>query len=87
MTADRDRTVHATLPDGAVLARYDRSGKWYLEHPEATGKKRQLVTLKRAVGLALTSNVVHLNRPGGQMFDAAYRRAHAARGRATGPED
>lgn len=78
MTAGWDRTVHAVLPDGVVLARYDRSGKWYLEHPTSTGKPRQLVTLKRAVELALTADVVHLNRPGGQMFDAAYRRAKGA---------
>lgn len=75
MTAGSDPTVHAVLPDGVVLARYDRSGKWYLEPPAATGKRRQLVTLTRAVELALTADVVHLNRPGGQMFDAAYRRA------------
>ena len=79
MTAPRDRIVHAVLPDGVLLVRYDRSGKWYLEPPANSNRPRQHLTLSGAVQAALVADVVHLGRPGGQQFSAAYRRATAAR--------
>lgn len=69
-----DRRIHAVLPDGVLLVRYDRSGKWYLEPP--TGRRRAL-TLPQAVDAARGADVVHLDVPGGRQFDAMLRRAGA----------
>jgi len=68
-----DRTVHAAMGT-SELVRYDRSGKWYLEH--ATG--RQLLTLQSAAQAALDlrriGGVIYHGKPGGLQFDAAVRR-------------
>lgn len=67
-----DRRVHATLPDGREVVRYDRAGKWYVEGPG----KRKLITFGEAVDLALTvDSVIHAGRVGGSRFDAVVGRA------------
>jgi hypothetical protein len=72
-----DRTVHARLIDGTEVVRYDRAGKWYLEH-QGIGS-RIPVNLNSAV-IAATSNpanVIYSRVPGGTQFDAAVRRLQA----------
>lgn len=77
---DQDRTVHAQLDD-AQLARYDRSGKWYIE---SRTERRKAVSVAGAVEFAIRADErggkVFLNRAGGTAFDAKFRRAKAARG-------
>lgn len=76
-----DRTVHATTGDGGALVRYERSGKWYLEYPGDTGRRRprRCVLVRTAVELATApGSKAFLGLAGGQVFDAAYRRAAAA---------
>lgn len=78
-----DRTVHAGLPGGGEIARYDRAGKYYLEWPPATGRKRRLLSLKEAVELAEShvdepGGFVALGRYGGQSFDARYLKWRSA---------
>lgn len=77
MTISYDRTVHAAHPDGTVVARYNRTGKYYAEKPDGT---RKHITLAQAVALAvlaapLAGGYVALGRIGGLAFDAAYRKA------------
>lgn len=80
-----DRTVHATSPDGlSEVVRYDRAGRFRLETwgpaGEPTGSAP--LTLASAVETAhawhLDGGHVHLRRPGGLRFDAAYRQRVAA---------
>lgn len=65
-----DRTVHARCPLGNEVVRYDRSGKWYVE---SSHLKRERLTLKQAVQMALAPNAeVFLGLPGGKLFDARF---------------
>ena len=66
-----DRTVHAWLPDGREVVRYETAGRWYVEH---TAEGRKAITLGVAVELALTGTPV-LRLPGGGAFDARIRKA------------
>lgn len=78
-----DRRVHAWTPDGAEVVRYERAGKWYLEHPPATGKERTSLTLAGAVQHALAAHRgggrVFLRRPGGGQFDTRFLAATTSR--------
>ena len=63
-----DRRVHARLPDGTEVVRYDRAGKWYLEHPELPNRRH--VTLQEAVeAVGELGTVVYLKTIGGNRFD------------------
>lgn len=74
MSLDYDRRVHASHEGGWEVVRYDRAGKYYLEHPR---ERRQLLTLLQAVTQAGRPGwTVHLDLPGGQRFDHAYRKEH-----------
>lgn len=80
-----DRTVHAQAPDGSQIVRYDRAGKWYLEHPPATATKRTALTLARAVTVAVEAHekggTVFPRLPGGGRFDEKYLEASEAAAR------
>lgn len=66
-----DRQVHARLASGSEVVRYNRAGKWYLEHLDGS---RCRLTLAEAVGYALRPDSArYWNRPGGQSFDARLR--------------
>lgn len=74
-----DRTVHATVPGGGEIVRYDKASKWYLEYPPKTLKPRTRLSLPKAVDLALKHErepgcCIFLNRAGGTMFDARVRK-------------
>lgn len=72
-----DRTVHATRADGAEVARYDRAGKYYLEHPDG---RRYPLTLETATSIAADpTSRWHERKPGGMRFDAVVRDKIAAR--------
>jgi hypothetical protein len=69
-----DATVHANLPDGGQVVRYDHASRWYLEYPAPA--KRKHITLAQAVELALQDGArVPLGIYGGTNFDARYRAA------------
>lgn len=77
-----DRTVHCTIvPVGGgriEIVRYDRSGKWRRED----GNSRSPLTLAQAVLYAEVDRpavIWHEGLPGGRAFDAAVRKARAAR--------
>lgn len=79
-----DRTVHAIIPDGGMIVRYDRAGKWYLEYPARTGRPRAQINLAKAVELALDNEDkdgcrIYMNYAGGSTFDARVRKLKAAR--------
>lgn len=82
MTND-DRTVHCTIVAGTggpriEIVRYDRSGKWWREE----GPQRRPLTLDAAVKYAEIDRpavIWHEGLPGGRSFDAAVRKARAAR--------
>ena len=74
-----DLTVHAGIPDGGSIVRYDRTGKYYLEYPPAAGIKRKQLTLHEAAALAVNhlgevGAFIALGRPGGLRFDAEVRK-------------
>lgn len=68
-----DRTVHAIRDDGVELVRYDRSGKWYIEHDRV----RDHVTIAEAVSVARMwfhqYGEVRFGLPGGTAFDRKLR--------------
>lgn len=75
----RDRTVHGYTFDGGEIVRYDRSGKWWIEHtdPRRLIPARQ-VTVRVAVREALwNGNRAILGLPGGRAFDAKVKAAVA----------
>jgi hypothetical protein len=69
-----DRTIHAVCEDGRAIVRYDRAGRWYIEH----GTKRRPVSVREAADVAVQAwrglGVVYLGLPGGGAFDAKVRR-------------
>lgn len=74
MSDDYDRRVHASNEDGREVVRYDRAGKYYLEHAQL---RRRLLTLSEAVAKAGEPGwIVYLDLPGGGAFDHAYRKEH-----------
>lgn len=75
---DFDRIVHGWTADGGEIARYDRAGKWYIEYPSNTDRKRRQVTLDEAAKAAIAGKVV-LGRYGGTRFDALVRALQAGR--------
>lgn len=69
-TDDFDRRVHAVLPDGSEIVRYERAGKWWVEK-----SVRRPVSLTEAVTLAVERDaVVYSGKPGGGTFDARVRK-------------
>lgn len=65
-----DRRVHAELPDGSEVVRYEKAGRWFHEGP---GLRRRL-TLPEAADLARTPGTrVHTGLPGGGIFDLRVR--------------
>lgn len=72
---ESDRTVHAQMR-GEQLARYDRTGKWYIESLDS---KRRQVSIAGAVAAAesmvFNGGRVYLGQPGGTTFDRKYREA------------
>lgn len=83
---DWDRSVHARLADGSEVVRYDRAGKYFLESPDGS---RERITLGKAVQHAFTARDndgrVFLDQPGGQSFDALFRRLDRVRGHLSPP--
>lgn len=78
---NHDRTVHCTIvPVGGgriEIARYDRSGHYYLEDD---GRRRK-ISLTEAVAFAADKRpavIWHEGRAGGTIFDARVRKARAA---------
>lgn len=70
-----DRQVHARLANGDAVVRYDRSGKWYVEHDTAPRAGRRLITLAEAVSLAADPAAArYWRRPGGRLFDVRLTR-------------
>lgn len=73
-----DRLVHGWTADGGEIVRYDRAGKWYIEYPPDSDKKRRRVTLDDAAKAAIAGKVV-LGRYGGARFDARVRALQGGR--------
>jgi len=69
-----DRTVHASGL-GIEVARYDRSGKWWVE---TTDGKRRPITVSEAVDIAedlwRKGGTPHMDRPGGARFNSLLRK-------------
>jgi hypothetical protein len=75
----RDRTVHGldiAMGDAWEIVRYDRAGKWYIEHPDG---RRVRVGVNYAARAAAKGEA-YLNRPGGQIFDARVRKINPSAG-------
>jgi len=75
-TNDLERVVHAVMPDGCEIVRYDRAGKWYIE---GNGKNHQQhkdprtkLTVDEAVSFALTAEIVYSQQYGGAIFYSRY---------------
>lgn len=68
-----DREVHAALPEGGLLVRYKRSGKWFVKYPPDLGRKHIPVTLAAGAQLAVGTPgcFVALGCPGENKFRAA----------------
>lgn len=60
-----DRRVHGRSTDGAEIVRYDRAGRWFIEHPDR-GRKR--VTVNQAAQAA-ANGTTFPGLPGGLLFD------------------
>ena len=73
MAWNDDRVVHGYDKDGAEIARYDRSGKWYIEPKDG---KRRAVKIDEAARAAVEGRVLG-NRYGGTIFDARVRKIRA----------
>lgn len=70
-----DRRVHGMSALGNEIVRYERAGKWFLEH---TPQDRVALTFSEAVECALRPNAsVRFGVPGGERFDAAVRKGLA----------
>lgn len=76
MAHNFDRTVHGKTANGEDIARYDRSGKWYVE--SAAGESRRAVSVQKAAELAVAGRVFE-NRYGGTVFNARVRQLREAR--------
>lgn len=69
-----DRRIHADFPDGSVLVRYDRAGKWYQEWPPEAMKQRQQLSVRAAAATAKAlATSIHFGLPGGTRFDKLAR--------------
>lgn len=66
-----DRTVHGLTINGDEIVRYDRAGKWYIEHTD--GRRRHPVSVSTAAGMA-RAGTWYGKKPGGKLFDAIVRR-------------
>lgn len=76
-----DRTVHARIGEQEIV-RYDRAGKWWVEWVPDRMRGARQVSLGEAVDLAvkgaeLGTADVFLDKPGGGMFDAKFRKSRA----------
>lgn len=74
-----DRIVHGTTAYGATLVRYDRAGKWYVEHD---GKRWAVTVAEAAELMAEPGARWFAERPGSQALTPKVRRIMAARGKA-----
>ena len=73
-----DRRVHADLADGSEVVRYERAGKWFREWPDSGLFPTKPIALGEAVALACEPSAqVHLDVPGGRVFDARVRRVQS----------
>ena len=71
-----DRTVHGRTPEGHLIVRYDRAGKWFAESEAGTG--RRSLNLAAAADLATRAGgEAYLGRAGGKRFDALVRSRQA----------
>ena len=71
-----DRTVHGrtmNYTDPWDIVRYDRAGKWYLEHEDG---RRVHVGVRHAARVAATGTF-HPGLPGGKVFDSLVRAKRA----------
>ena len=81
MSAQDIRTVHARHDCGEEVVRYNRAGKWFIElvppAPSAPLRKRVGIgeAVCRARELLEQGGEVFFGRPGGQSFDARFKRA------------
>jgi hypothetical protein len=67
-----DRRIHAQLPDGSEVVRYERAGKWFHEGPGLRTK----LTLGQAAILATSHGaIVRSGVPGGGLFDLRVKKA------------
>lgn len=68
-----DRTVHASHPDGRQIVRYDRAGKWWLEHDPPLMRPARHIGVREAARIALQleeeGGTIIMGRPGGNAFD------------------
>jgi hypothetical protein len=70
-----DRRVHIRLRDGREVVRYDKSGKWWIEHPDG---RRWHLMLSDAVSWAKEPGAeVFFGLPGGQRFDKRVQEARS----------
>lgn len=75
-----DRMIHASMETNgstAVVVRYNRSGKWYLERDARALIPRRALKLHEAVEVAISwldsGGLIHFDRPGGRQFDRRVR--------------
>lgn len=82
-----NRQVHGTVKHGALIVRYERAGKWYLEYPAvplqhsasavARGYyRRRPLTLRQAAVMA-SEGTHRPGLPGGRILDAIVARMSA----------
>lgn len=69
---NEDRIVHALTRSGAEIVRYDRAGKWYIEHPRGTMLPARQVSVSEAARIA-APGIVNFNLPGGLVFERKVR--------------
>jgi len=79
-----DRKVHAFAENGSEVVRYDRAGKWWVEHPAGSLLPARQVSMREAARIAIEfwyerGGSVNFGVPGGSAFDREIRKPKAQR--------
>ncbi len=68
-----DRTVHAVCADGREIVRYNRAGKWWIEHASGRVPLRLQSAAEIAAVATTLGGEVRFGLPGGTAFDKRVR--------------
>lgn len=71
--SESDRTVHAVCADGREIVRYNRAGKWWIEHTSGRVPLRLQSAAEIAAVTTRFGGEVRFGLPGGMAFDKRVR--------------